>query len=121
LVQDLKQRGLLESTLLVWGGEFGRTPIGQFGGRMRPTTRVATIMRLLHHVAGGRRHPERRGRSAVPTTWDCRSRRPGPHQQSASDYSALSGTGSHALTYRHMGRDFRLTDVRGTVVRKMLA
>jgi len=96
LVQDLKQRGLLESTLLVWGGEFGRTRLGSSGGRMRPTTRVATIMRTAspcgwRAAASGTRDDRQYRRLGLSIAAD-----PVHIKQSASDYSALSGTGSHA-------------------------
>ena len=54
LVKDLKQRGLLDDTLVIWGGEFGRTPMVQ--GRQR---RPRSPSQRLHHVAGRRRHQAR--------------------------------------------------------------
>ena len=67
LIQDLKQRGMLDDTLVVWGGEFGRTVYCQGtsdGRRLRPRSSSA----LLHDVDGGRRHQARRDASARPTT-----------------------------------------------------
>ena len=65
LLKDLKQRGLLDSTLVVWGGEFGRTPEGP--GRQRPRPQ----QHRLHHVDGRRRRARRHGRRAPPTRSAC--------------------------------------------------
>ena len=62
LLTDLKARGLLDDTLVLWGGEFGRTPTAQGNGRPRPQPRG------LHHVAGRRRRQGRASATAPPTT-----------------------------------------------------
>jgi hypothetical protein len=115
LLRDLKQRGLLEDTLVLWGGEFGRTPVAQ--GR------------------NGRDHnPE------GYTMWMAGAGvRPGFHYGSTDDYGYyavdnkvhlhdlhatilhLLGLDHTRLTYRFAGRDFRLTDVHGEVVTDILA
>ena len=64
LVNDLKQRGLLDDTLVIWGGEFGRTPMVQGDGRRRPRP----SSQRLHHVAGRRRHSSRASSTARATT-----------------------------------------------------
>jgi uncharacterized protein (DUF1501 family) len=122
LIQDLKQRGLLESTLLVWGGEFGRTPMGQF---RRPEE--ADYAGRDHHancftmwLAGGGIRP---GVTIGRTDDLGLSIAEDPIHVNDLQATILHclGLDHTRLTYRHMGRDFRLTDVRGTVVRKMLA
>ena len=62
LLEDLKARGLLDDTLVLWGGEFGRTPTAEGQGRPRPQPRG------LHHVAGRRRRQGRASSTAPPTT-----------------------------------------------------
>ena len=122
LIQDLKQRGMLDSTLVVWGGEFGRTPMGEF---RRPEE--ADAAGRDHHpgcytiwLAGG---GIRRGITIGKTDDVGLTVVEEPvhiHDLHATMLHCL-GMDHTRLTYRHMGRDFRLTDVAGTVVRKMLA
>jgi len=121
LIQDLKQRGMLESTLLVWGGEFGRTPMGQF---RRPEE--ADYAGRDHHancftmwLAGGGIRP---GVTIGHTDDLGLSITEDPIHVNDLQATILHclGLDHTRLTYRHMGRDFRLTDVRGTIVRKML-
>ena len=79
LLKDLKRRGLLDETLIVWGGEFGRQPTAEYrqGHRPRP-------QRLrLHHVAGRRRHQGRHERRRDRRTRQRRGRRPAPRQEPA--------------------------------------
>ena len=59
LLTDLKQRGLLDETLVVWGGEFGRTPIVETAGARTPRRRQGPSSARLHDVAGRRRHQRR--------------------------------------------------------------
>ncbi|MFN0172306.1 MAG: DUF1501 domain-containing protein [Bryobacteraceae bacterium] len=122
LIQDLKQRGMLDSTLIVWGGEFGRTPMGEF---RRPEQ--AEAAGRDHHpgcytmwLAGG---GIRRGISIGKTDDVGLTVVEDPvhiHDLHATMLHCL-GMDHTRLTYRHMGRDFRLTDVSGKVVEKMLA
>ena len=122
LIQDLKQRGLFESTLLVWGGEFGRTPMGQF---RRPEE--ADYAGRDHHancftmwLAGGGIRPGMTIGSTDDLGLSIAADPVHVNDLQATILHCL-GLDHTRLIYRHMGRDFRLTDVRGTVVRKMLA
>ena len=122
LLKDLKQRGLLDSTLVVWGGEFGRTPMVE----MRNTTDKAKAGRDHHPLAysmwmagGGIKGGQVIGR----TDQFCMSVVEDPihvHDLQATILHSL-GFDHTRLTYRHLGRDFRLTDVSGTVVKKLLS
>ena len=122
LIKDLKQRGLLDSTLVVWAGEFGRTPLVEIrnpneadnggrdhhplaysiwlaGGGIKPGTVVGKTDELCMNIVEDKVHI---------------------HDLQATILQCL-GFDHTRLTYRHMGRDFRLTDVAGNVVKKMLA
>jgi len=120
LLTDLKQRGLLDDTIVVWGGEFGRTPLGQL-------ERVDEAAGRDHHpncfsmwAAGG----GIKGGQVVGQTDEIGlSIAKDPvhvHDLQATLLHAL-GLEHTKLTYRHMGRDFRLTDVGGNVVQALLA
>ncbi len=122
LVKDLKQRGMLDDTLVVWGGEFGRTPMSEI---RRPEEA---------DNAGRDHHPEGysmwlagggiRGGQVIGRTSDLGlSIDQDPihvHDLQATILHCL-GLEHTRLTYRYLGRDFRLTDVSGQVVPKMLA
>jgi uncharacterized protein DUF1501 len=117
LVLDLKQRGLLEDTIVIWGGEFGRTPMGE----VRETTgRDHHIDAFTIWVAGGCFKPgylfgetDELGFGVVEG---------GMHVHDLhATLLHLLGLDHLKLTYRFQGRDFRLTDVSGNVVEKMLA
>lgn len=116
LVKDLKQRGMLDDTLVIWGGEFGRTPMVQggsdgrdhhpsaftmwfAGGGIKPGITLGSTDELGFNVAEGRVH--------------------------VNDLHAtllhLLGFDHLRLTHRFQGRDFRLTDVAGEVVKPLLA
>jgi len=115
LLRDLKQRGLLESTLVVWASEFGRLPVSQ-GGRGRDHNPYGYTMWL----AGG----GVRGGQAIGTT-DEMGLYASENRVSVHDFHAtllhLMGLDHERLTFRHSGRDERLTDVSGAVVRAVLA
>jgi hypothetical protein len=120
LVQDLKQRGLLKDTLVIWGGEFGRTPMVETnpalgrkqgrdhhpqaytmwlaGGGIKPGLTYGTTDELGFHVADNPVHV---------------------HDMQATILHLL-GLDHEKLTFRHAGRDFRLTDVHGRVVKGLL-
>ena len=119
LIQDLKRRGLLDSTLIVWGGEFGRTPMNEerngskwlgrdhhqhsfaiwmAGGGIKPGITVGATDELGYHVTDDAVHV---------------------HDLQATILHCLGLNHEH-LTYRFQGRDFRLTDVSGQVVKKLL-
>ena len=122
LIQDLKQRGLLEETLVVWGGEFGRTPMNEVrrgntpgkegrdhhpyaftmlmcGGGVQGGQIVGKTDDLGYHVVENRIHVN----DLHATILHC------------------LGLDHERLTYRHRGRDFRLTDVAGNVLTQILA
>jgi len=120
LIKDLKQRGLLDSTLVIWGGEFGRTPMVQSnnpekGGEGRDHHPFAFSLWL----AGG----GIKGGSVIGRTDDLGLKivedKIHIHDLHATILYCL-GLDHKRLTYRHMGRDFRLTDVAGEVVKKLL-
>lgn len=122
LIKDLKQRGLLDSTLVIWGGEFGRTSLADIrrpedldtagrdhhpngfsmwmaGGGIKGGQVIGKTDELALSVAEGKVHV---------------------HDLQATMLH-LAGFDHTKLTYRHLGRDFRLTDVGGQVVKQMLA
>jgi hypothetical protein len=116
LVQDLKQRGMLEDTLVIWGGEFGRTPMGQGSGRDHHINAFSLWM------AGGGVKPG--------LTWGQTDELGYKYvedgqQMHVHDLHAtmmrLCGIDHKRLTYRYQGRDFRLTDVSGEVAAGILA
>ncbi len=120
LLKDLRQRGLLDSTLIVWGGEFGRTPMNEEFQGSKLLGRDHHARAFTMWLAGG----GVRAGTAVGTTDDL-GYRPVEDPVSVHDLHAtmlhLLGLDHTRLTHRFQGRDFRLTDVHGTVVRKLLA
>jgi Protein of unknown function (DUF1501) len=121
LIRDLKQRGLFEDTLIVWGGEFGRTPFRE--GRTAKSD-----------VLGRDHYPD------AFTMWMAGGGVKGGFEYGASDELGFSiaenpvhihdlqatilhllGMNHEKLTYRFQGRDYRLTDVHGNVVKELLA
>ncbi len=116
LVQDLKQRGMLEDTLVIWGGEFGRTPMVQGGDDGRDHHPNAFTM----WMAGG---GIKRGQVVGATDdlgFNVVEDRVHVHDLHATLLHLL-GFDHEKLTYRFQGRDFRLTDVQGMVQQKLLA
>jgi uncharacterized protein (DUF1501 family) len=121
LLSDLKQRGMLDETLVVWGGEFGRTPMSE----MRRPEEADNAGRDHHPngyslwlAGGGIRGDQVIGRTDDFGLTIVEDKVP-VHDLQATILHCL-GLDHTRLTYRHMGRDFRLTDVSGEVVRKML-
>jgi hypothetical protein len=117
LVRDLKQRGLLDSTLLIWGGEFGRTPMGE----------VRDSVGRNHHIdaysmwmAGGGVKPGLNLGASDELGFAAVEDRVHVHDLQATILHLL-GLDHKKLTFRFQGRDFRLTDVSGEVVAKLLA
>lgn len=114
LIADLKQRGLLNETLIVWAGEFGRTPFSQgsngrdhnpwgfsvwmAGGGIKGGTIYGATDEFGYQVV--------EGRSSIYDLW--------------ATVLHLLGIDHELLTYRYGGRDFRLTDVHGNVLREIL-
>ena len=116
LLKDLKQRGLLDDTLVIWGGEFGRTP-----------AREGTANGRDHHPFGFTMWMAgagvKRGIAYGATDeygWDAIEKPVHVHDLHATILHLL-GLDHEQLTYRHAGRDFRLTDVYGNVVTGILA
>jgi hypothetical protein len=116
LLTDLKQRGLLEDTLVWWGGEFGRTPYAQKNGDGRDHNPTGFTVWL----AGGGVRPgliygetDEFGQYAVENKVHM-------HDLHATILHLL-GMDHERLTFRHEGRDFRLTDVHGNVVHDIIA
>jgi hypothetical protein len=120
LVKDLQQRGLLEDTLVVWGGEFGRTSFSQgkltadnFGRDHHP--RCFTMWMAGGGVKAGYSHGE-------TDDFSYNIARDGVH---VHDFQAtllhLLGLDHEQLTFKYQGRRFRLTDVQGQVVKELLA
>ncbi len=120
LLRDLKQRGLLESTLVVWGGEFGRTPLGELERLDQDPGRDHHRDAFSVWLAGG----GIKGGQVIGQTDDVGLNVVKDpvhvHDLQATILNNL-GMDHTRLTYRHMGRNFRLTDVEGVVVQKMLA
>jgi hypothetical protein len=116
LIKDLKQRGLLEDTLVIWGGEFGRTPMVQGGNDGRDHHPNAFTMWL----AGGGIRPGITLGETDDLGFNVVKDRVHVHDLHATLLHLL-GFDHERLTYRFQGRDFRLTDVHGKVVDKLLA
>jgi hypothetical protein len=120
LITDLKQRGMLDDTLVVWGGEFGRTPMAQ-GDVTKPKAgrdhhiRGFSMWMAGGGIKGGISHGEtdELGYYAVKDIVHV-------HDLHATMLHQL-GIDHERLTYRYQGRDFRLTDVAGKVVNQILA
>ena len=116
LLTDLKQRGLLESTLIIWCGEFGRLPIVQKGGTGRDHNPHAFTTWLAGGGVKGGVHYGATDDIGYKAVVD---------RVSVNDLHAtilhLLGMNHEKLTYRYNGRDFRLTDVAGRVVNEVLA
>jgi len=115
LLRDLKQRGLLDETIVMWGGEFGRTPASQ-GGDGRDHNHWGFSL----WVAGG----GFKGGMAYGATdefgYKAVEKRTHVHDLHATILH-LMGLDHEKLTYRYSGRDHRLTDVHGTVIKDILA
>jgi uncharacterized protein (DUF1501 family) len=121
LIKDLKRRGLLDDTLVIWGGEFGRTPM------VESNTALGRSLGRDHHpqtytvwMAGGGIKP-----GLTYGTTDELGFNPVENPVHVHDLQAtilyLLGLDHERLTFRHAGRDFRLTDVHGKLVRGLLA
>ena len=124
LLKDLRQRGMLDDTLVIWGGEFGRTPVvelpqaganaGKVNGRDH-NHHGFTMWMAGGGVKGGTVHgaTDEFGFKAVE--------KPVHVHDLHATILALLGFDHERLTYRHAGRDYRLTDVHGKVVRELIA
>jgi uncharacterized protein (DUF1501 family) len=117
LVRDLKQRGLLDDTLVIWGGEFGRTPMGE---RRETVGRNHHIEAYTMWFAGGGIKPGVTVGATDELGFGPVEDRIHVHDLQATILHLL-GLDHLRLTYRFQGRDFRLTDVGGEIVQKLLA
>ena len=115
LLADLKQRDLLKDTLVIWAGEFGRTPHGQNGDGRDHNNKGYTTWMAGGGVKGGFSYgaTDEYGYEAVEGRMHI-------HDWHATILHVL-GLDHERLTYRHAGRDFRLTDVHGNVAKDILA
>lgn len=115
LISDLKARGMLEDTLIVWGGEFGRTPTSENGNGRDHNHHGFSMWMAGGGVKGGMTYGETDDfgfRAMVDKVH--------VHDLHATILHLL-GLDHQRLTYRHAGRDFRLTDVHGRVVHEIIA
>ena len=115
LLTDLKRRGLLDDTLVIWSGEFGRTPVSEAGdGRDHNPFGFSSWM-----AGGGVKA------GTITGATDDFGFKAVENRVSVHDFHAtvlhLLGVDHEKLTYRHAGRDFRLTDVSGRIVSEVLA
>lgn len=115
LLTDLKQRDMLRDTLVIWGGEFGRTPFAQGGNGRDHNNKGYTTWMAGGGVKGGFSYgaTDEHGYAAVEDSCHI-------HDWHATILHLL-GLDHERLTYRYAGRDFRLTDVAGKVAEKIIA
>jgi hypothetical protein len=120
LIRDLKQRGLLDSTLVVWGGEFGRTPMNEGRNNSQFLGRDHHPRAFTVWMAGGGIKPgitygatDELGYSPVENAIDV-------HDLHATMLATL-GIDHKKLTFKFQGRDYRLTDVHGNVIKELLS
>jgi uncharacterized protein (DUF1501 family) len=115
LLKDLKGRGLLDDTLVLWGAEFGRTPFAEGENGRDHNPQGFTMWMAGGGVRGGMVHGETDEYGHQATVGKVHV-----HDLHATVLHLL-GLDHERLTYRYSGRDFRLTDVQGEVVRQILA
>jgi hypothetical protein len=120
LVKDLKQRGLLDSTLVVWGGEFGRTPMNEARSGSKFLGRDHHPRAFTVWAAGGGIKPGVTVGRTDDIGYNIVEDAVSVHDLHATLLNRL-GFDHTRLTYRFQGREFRLTDVEGEVVKKLLA
>ena len=118
LLSDLEQRGLLEETLVIWGGEFGRTPVAE--GTGKNWGRDHHPHGFTMWMAGGGLRPGTTYGRTDPFGFHAAQNAVDIHDVHATILHCL-GIDHEQLTYRHQGRDFRLTDVAGRVIPELLA
>jgi hypothetical protein len=120
LIKDLKQRGLLDSTLVVWGGEFGRTPMNEERGGSKYLGRDHHPHCFTIWMAGGGIKPGITLGATDELGYHVAEDKVEVHDLQATILHCL-GLDHEKLTYKFQGRQFRLTDVFGKVVTKLLA
>ncbi|HBE95577.1 MAG TPA: DUF1501 domain-containing protein [Verrucomicrobiales bacterium] len=115
LLRDLKSRGLLEDTLVLWGGEFGRTPVSEGGNGRDHNHHGFSVWLAGGGVKGGMTYG-----STDEFGFAAMENKVHVHDLHATILH-LMGINHEDLTYRYSGRDFRLTDVHGHIVHDILA
>ncbi|HZK81282.1 MAG TPA: DUF1501 domain-containing protein, partial [Humisphaera sp.] len=115
LLKDLKARGLLEDTLVIWGGEFGRTPTAEGNNGREHHPFGFTMWLAGGGIKGGITHG-----ATDDYGWYATENKVHVHDLHATILH-LMGINHEKLTYRYSGRDYRLTDVSGRVVKEILA
>jgi hypothetical protein len=115
LIRDLKSRGLLDDTLVIWGGEFGRTPTAEGTNGREHHPFGFTMFLAGGGVRGGLAHG-----ATDDFGWHAQRDKVHVHDLHATILHLL-GLDHERLTYHFSGRDYRLTDVHGNVVREILA
>jgi hypothetical protein len=115
LLKDLKARGLLEDTLVIWGGEFGRSPVAQKGDGRDHHPYGFTMWLAGGGVQGGMVHG-----ATDEFGWYAVEDKVHVHDLHATVLH-LMGIDHERLTYRYTGRDYRLTDVSGNLIKKIIA
>ena len=120
LITDLKQRGMLDDTLVIWGGEFGRTPMAQGDVSKPKAGRDHHIRGFSMWMAGGGIKPGTSYGATDELGYYAVDNPVHVHDLHATMLH-LMGVDHERLTYRYQGRDFRLTDVAGKVVKGILA
>jgi hypothetical protein len=118
LVMDLKERGLLDDTLVAWGGEFGRTPFGQ-GDPAKPSGRDHFGRAYSWWLAGGGVKPGTVYGATDDFGWNITENPVHVHDMQAT-IMHLCGVDHTRLTFRYQGRQYRLTDVHGEIVKGIL-
>lgn len=119
LIQDLKDRGMLDDTLVIWGGEFGRTPFGQ-GDSNKPNGRDHFGKAFSWLLAGGGVKPGTVYGATDEFAWNITENPVHVHDMQAT-IMHLCGIDHTKLTFRYQGRQYRLTDIHGNVVKGILA
>ncbi len=120
LIQDLKRRGLLDSTLVVWGGEFGRTPMNEARSGSKFLGRDHHAKAFTMWLAGGGIKPGITIGATDDVGFNVIQDPVSVHDLHATMLH-LMGLDHTRLTYRLQGRDYRLTDVEGEIMKKLLA
>ena len=115
LIRDLKGRGLLDETLVIWGGEFGRTPTAETADGREHHPFGFTLFMAGGGLKGGVVHGQ-----TDEYGWHAIENRVHVHDLHATILH-LMGLDHTRLTYRYSGRDFRLTDVHGHIVHDLIA
>ena len=117
LIKDLKERGLLDDTLIIWGGEFGRTPQGEPRDTLGRDHHIETY--AMWFCGGGIKGGQTIGETDELGYYAVKDSTP-VHDLQATVLHLL-GLDHLKLTYRFQGRDFRLTDIAGNVIHRMIS